>query len=82
MTASISSGIWSNAVLSGRPIVTISEIEGFASRWGIINFTTTGNRVQFELNTEAAKRARLRISSRLLRVASVVDDLHQTADRP
>ena len=60
-----------------QPVLTVSEIEGFARHWGIINFTTDGNRVRFEINTQAAKRSHLRVSSRLLRVARVVDDLHQ-----
>lgn len=59
-----------------RPVLTVSEIEGFAHRWGIINFTIAENHVRIEINNEAAKRANLRISSRLLRVATVVDDLH------
>lgn len=68
--------------LDGRPVLTVSDIENFAHKWGIINFTTAGNRVGFEINTEAAKRAHLCVSSRLLRVARVVDDLHQVTARP
>ncbi|PHR85810.1 MAG: hypothetical protein COA78_38810 [Blastopirellula sp.] len=66
------------AEIDGHPVLTVSEIEGFAHRWGIINFTTAGNRVRFEINIKAAKRAHLQISSRLLRVADLVDDLHPT----
>jgi hypothetical protein len=62
------------AELDTRQVLLVSEIKGFAQRWGIINFTTVGNRTRFEINTKAAKRAQLRISSRLLRVAKVVDD--------
>lgn len=68
--------------LGDRPVLTVSDIENFSRKWGVINYTTAGNRVRFEINTAAAKRAHLRVSSRLLRVATVVDDLHQATDRP
>lgn len=70
------------AEIGGRPVLTVSDIEGFARRWGVINFTSAGNRVRFEINTEAAKRARLRISSQLLRVATLVEDLPPADSRP
>lgn len=58
--------------LSDEPVLTVSEIPGFAERGGMINFVLKDNRVQFEINPERAVRARLRISSHLLRLASVV----------
>ena len=64
-----------------RPVLTVSEIKGFAHQWGVINFETVGNRVRFEINNEAAKRSRLQISSRLLKVSTIVDDLHQATAR-
>ena len=67
--------------LGDRPVLTVSEMEDFSRKWGVINFTTAGNRVRIEINNAAAKRAHLRVSSRLLRVAKLVDDLHQPTDR-
>ena len=63
------------AEMNGHSVLTVSDIEGFARRWGVINFTMAANRVRFEINTSAAERARLRVSSRLLRVATVVEDV-------
>ena len=54
--------------------LTVGEIEGFAERGGIINFKIVGNRVRFEVNREAAERAGLKISSKLLQLADVVGD--------
>ena len=54
------------------PILTIGETPGFATRGGIINLTLEGNKVRFEVNIEAAKQAKLNISSRLLALARIV----------
>jgi len=59
------------------PILTIGETPGFATRGGIINLTLQDNKVRFEVNIEAAKRANLNISSRLLALARIVP---QSAD--
>lgn len=56
----------------GTPILTISEIPGFADRGGIINLTLEQNKVRFEVNVDAAKQADLSISSRLLVLAKVI----------
>ena len=41
----------------------------FISMGGMVNFTVEGTSVRFEIDSEAAERAGLRISSRLLRLA-------------
>jgi uncharacterized protein DUF4154 len=56
----------------GTPVLTISEIPGFADRGGIIRLTLEQNKVRFEVNVEAAKEADLSISSRLLVLAKVI----------
>jgi len=55
-------------------ILTIGEMNQFASFGGIINFSVTENRVSFEINTDAAERAGLKISSQLLKLAKIVRD--------
>ena len=58
-----------------RPILTVSEIEGFANTGGVIGLVTARNRLKFEINTAAATEAQLRISSQLLKLAlNVVED--------
>jgi hypothetical protein len=52
--------------------LTVSEIDGFAERGGIINFIYERNRVRFEINAEAARSKGLTISSELLKLARLV----------
>lgn len=55
-------------------ILTVGESEGFASAGGMVNFTTEASKVRFEINQAAARRAGLRISSKLLRLATIVEE--------
>lgn len=54
-----------------RPILTIGENSEFSRLGGTIAFLRDGNRVRFEINLDAADRARLQVSSKLLRLAQV-----------
>ncbi len=51
------------------PIVTVSDIEGFADAGGVIGLVTGEKRVQFEVNLASAQQARVKVSSQLLRIA-------------
>jgi YfiR/HmsC-like len=61
--------------MKSLPILTIGDAPGFAKRGGIINFTLEDDKVRFEVNVEAAKRADLTISSRLLTLAKIVQQV-------
>lgn len=61
-------------LLTGSNILTISDTDGFAQRGVIINFYLKKDKVRFEINVDAAKRAGLKISSKLLRLAKRVHD--------
>jgi hypothetical protein len=61
------------AVLDGMSVFTVADQEGFARAGGIANFFRVENRIRFEINPHAATKARLKISSRLLRLAKVVE---------
>jgi hypothetical protein len=52
-----------------QPVLTVGESPDFLRLGGIINFVRDGGKVRFEISQEAATRAQLRISSRLLRLA-------------
>ena len=54
-------------------VLTVSDITGFAREGGIIGFFVEEKRVQFEINVAAAEVAGVRISSRLLNLARIVD---------
>lgn len=50
------------------PVLTVGESPGFVKEGGAINFVLEGGRVRFEINPQAAERAQLKISSRLLQL--------------
>ena len=60
--------------------LTVSDIEGFAQRGGIISLITVEKKIRFEINVDAAERSRLKISSKLLRLAKIVKGEVRGAD--
>lgn len=58
--------------LNNTRVLTIGELDGFAHDGGMINFTIQDQRVRFEINPDAARRAQIRVSSQLLRLATIV----------
>ena len=58
----------------GKPVLTISEMETFARKGGLIRLFLNGNKIEFNINPDAAKRAGLNLSSKLLRLATIVRD--------
>jgi hypothetical protein len=59
-------------VLSTHAVLTVSDMEGFAHRGGMIEFVTERARVRFDVDLAAGQGAGLMFSSDLLRVARVV----------
>jgi hypothetical protein len=55
--------------IKGNAVLTISETEEGSQAKGIVNLFVEGGKVQFEVNIAEAEKARLRISSKLLRLA-------------
>jgi hypothetical protein len=51
------------------PILTVGESDEFLRDGGMVNFVMQDGKVRFEIRQDAASRAHLRISSRLLRLA-------------
>lgn len=62
--------------LREMPILTVSDIESFTARGGIIQLRLLDNRVRFDINTVAASDAGLSISSKLLSLATIVKTEH------
>ena len=52
-------------------VLTVSEIDRFSERGGIVTFLMEGQRVRFRINPKAAASAGLKISSKLLQLAVV-----------
>jgi hypothetical protein len=57
--------------LKGASVLTVSEIEKFPLKGGDVLFDMEGSKVTLEINPEAAKKAGLEISSKLLQVAKI-----------
>jgi hypothetical protein len=60
------------ASLRDRPILTVSDDDGFAERGGMIRFVTDRSRIRLQIRLAAAEAAHLTISSKLLRAAEII----------
>ena len=60
------------ALADGRPILTVGESAGFARQGGMIGLFRDKEMVRLAVNREAVGRAGLRLSSRLLQLATIV----------
>jgi hypothetical protein len=59
--------------VDGLPVLTVGDSLGFAKAGVMLNLYTFDQRVRIEVNTAAAARAQLRLSSHLLRLARIVE---------
>ena len=57
-----------------RSVLTIGETKGFARAGVMINFVLHENKVRLEINVEATERAGLKLSSKLLKLAQIVQE--------
>jgi hypothetical protein len=60
--------------LQHAAVLTVGEGSGFCHSGGVIAFEIEDNKVRLEINPDAAQRARLQISSKLLSLATLVRD--------
>jgi len=60
------------AKIGRTSILTVGETDRFAHQGGIINFRLQGNTIRFEINVDAARRSNLKISYKLLRLATII----------
>jgi hypothetical protein len=69
-------GQWRTIIteLKGRNILTISDIDQFAGGGGMIGLVQVEDKIQFEVNLDAAQQAKLKISSQLLKLAKIVSN--------
>ena len=57
----------------GKPILTVGDTDGFGAAGVLINFYTSGDTVKFEINEGAVDRSGLRVSSKLFKLARVIE---------
>ncbi|PKN37585.1 MAG: DUF4154 domain-containing protein [Deltaproteobacteria bacterium HGW-Deltaproteobacteria-2] len=55
------------------PVLTVSDMQDFADRGGMINFRRVKNYIRFEINVKAAQQTGLRISAQLLKLAIIIE---------
>lgn len=61
----------------------MSDVEDFAEKGGTVGLVRIRSRIRFEINNAAARRADLKLSSRLLRLARIVEETRSPdAPRP
>jgi hypothetical protein len=58
--------------LEGKAVLLVGEDEHFLVRGGMVNFVLRSERIRFEINLVAAQKAGLKLSSKLVSVASAV----------
>jgi hypothetical protein len=61
-------------VLQDHPILTISNLNGFAQSGGMVHLFTENDRIRFKINLSAARQSGLKISAQLLKLAKEVID--------
>lgn len=61
------------AISRGAGMLTIGDTEGFAKRGAMVNFFLENGKVRFEINLNAVHQGGLKISSKLLSLARIVD---------
>lgn len=61
------------AAVSGSSCLTVADAEGFIAQGGMIDFTRGTDRARFEIHLARAEQAGLKVSSKLLAVARVVE---------
>lgn len=62
------------AELRAFPVLTVGDGEAFPRHEGIVGLLVEGNKMRFAINPEAAHRAGVRLSARLLSLATIVGD--------
>jgi hypothetical protein len=58
--------------LESASVLTVGESDGFTERGGMIAFTLRSDVVRFDINLDQVERARLKMSSQLIRLAQQV----------
>jgi uncharacterized protein DUF4154 len=60
--------------VGGKPVLTVSDHDKFAQLGGVANFFVENGNMRFAINLDAAQRAGVRLSSKLLNLAKIVKD--------
>ena len=61
------------STLQKQPILTVSDMKGFAEKGGMIGFVLEQKKVGFHINQAVAEKSGLKISSQLLKLAKNIE---------
>jgi hypothetical protein len=61
------------AKFSGKPVLIVTEREGYGKKGAHINFLVSENRLRFEINTKSFSSSGIGVSSQLLQHAVIVE---------
>ncbi|MHC4428924.1 MAG: YfiR family protein [Planctomycetota bacterium] len=59
--------------LRRKPVLTVSDVPTFARQGGMIEFVLEEGRIVFHINRKVAEECRLRLSAKLLKLATIVE---------
>lgn len=59
--------------IARAPVLTVADFDTFSTAGGMVELARSEDRSRLEINVDAARRAGLKISSKLLRLADTVD---------
>lgn len=62
------------AALRAAPVLTVSDIDGFAEKGGMIGFVISDGKIKVVVNTKSAAAASMRVDAQLLEIALKVID--------
>ena len=66
--------------LEKTTVLTVSDMDQFAERGGMVAFTAEDQKVRFNVNVGAVDRAGLKMGSQLLKLARIVNDKPQAGN--
>ncbi|MGZ4998659.1 MAG: YfiR family protein [Methylomonas sp.] len=58
---------------NAQHVLLVSDVEGFAEKGGMVQFTLRDNKLKLVINLSTAKQAGLKFSSKLLRMAEILE---------
>lgn len=63
--------------VSGQPILTVSDMDDFVETGGMIRLYVDNNKIRFEINVHVSEQAHLKLSSKMLHLATNLKNYDQ-----
>lgn len=62
-----------NTISQDKGLLSVSDISGFANNGGVIELVHNNDKIRFTVNMAAARLTKLDLSSKILRLATIID---------